>query len=26
VIEGAEGTISDGPAEWRRAIAAALRP
>ena len=25
VIEGAEGTISDGPAEWRRAIAAALR-
>jgi flagellar assembly protein FliH len=26
VIEGAEGTVSDGPAEWRRAIAAALRP
>jgi flagellar assembly protein FliH len=25
VIEGAEGTVSDGPAEWRRAIAAALR-
>jgi flagellar assembly protein FliH len=25
VIEGPEGTISDGPAEWRRAIAAALR-
>lgn len=25
VIEGGEGTISDGPAEWRRAIAAALR-
>jgi len=25
VIEGAEGTISDGPAEWRRAIAAVLR-
>lgn len=25
VIEGAEGTISDGPAEWRRVIAAALR-
>lgn len=25
LIEGAEGTISDGPAEWRRAIAAAVR-
>lgn len=25
VIEGGEGTISDGPEEWRRAIAAALR-
>ena len=25
VIEGGDGTISDGPAEWRRAIAAALR-
>ncbi|MFM7377519.1 MAG: FliH/SctL family protein [Erythrobacter sp.] len=25
VIEGSEGTINDGPAEWRRAIAAALR-
>lgn len=25
VIEGSEGTIHDGPAEWRRAIAAALR-
>jgi flagellar assembly protein FliH len=25
VIEGAEGAVSDGPAEWRRAIAAALR-
>jgi flagellar assembly protein FliH len=25
LIEGAEGTISDGPAEWRRAIAAGLR-
>lgn len=25
VIEGGEGTIHDGPAEWRRAIAAALR-
>lgn len=25
VIEGPEGTISDGPTEWRRAIAAALR-
>lgn len=25
VIEGPEGSVSDGPAEWRRAIAAALR-
>ncbi|MBU7579888.1 MAG: hypothetical protein KAF27_05375 [Porphyrobacter sp.] len=25
VIEGADGTISDGPAEWRRAIATAVR-
>ncbi|TAD73649.1 MAG: hypothetical protein EAY70_12145 [Sphingomonadales bacterium] len=25
VIEGGEGTISDGPAEWRRAIATAVR-
>lgn len=25
VIEGPEGTVSDGPAEWRRAIAAAVR-
>lgn len=25
VIEGSEGSIADGPAEWRRAIAAALR-
>lgn len=25
VIEGPEGLIADGPAEWRRAIAAALR-
>jgi len=25
VIEGGEGAISDGPVEWRRAIAAALR-
>lgn len=26
VIQGAEGSVADGPAEWRRAIAAALRP
>ena len=25
VIEGADGTVSDGPAEWRRAIAAAVQ-
>ena len=25
VIEGADGSVSDGPAEWRRAIAAAVR-
>jgi flagellar assembly protein FliH len=25
VIEGADGSVSDGPAEWRRAIAASLR-
>jgi flagellar assembly protein FliH len=25
LIEGPEGTVSDGPAEWRRAIAAAVR-
>ncbi len=25
MIEGADGVISDGPAEWRRAIAAAVR-
>jgi flagellar assembly protein FliH len=25
VIEGPDGTVSDGPAEWRRAIAAAVR-
>lgn len=25
VIEGPEGSVSDGPAEWRRAIAAAVR-
>ena len=25
VIEGPEGSVADGPAEWRRAIAAALR-
>ena len=25
LIEGADGTVSDGPAEWRRAIAAAVR-
>lgn len=25
MIEGAEGVVSDGPAEWRRAIAAAVR-
>lgn len=25
LIEGAEGVVSDGPAEWRRAIAAAVR-
>ena len=25
VIEGGEGAISDGPVEWRRAIAAAVR-
>lgn len=25
MIEGPDGTISDGPAEWRRAIAAAVR-
>lgn len=26
VIEGPDGSVADGPAEWRRAIAAALRP
>jgi flagellar assembly protein FliH len=25
LIEGADGSVSDGPAEWRRAIAAAVR-
>jgi flagellar assembly protein FliH len=25
VVEGPEGSVSDGPAEWRRAIAAAVR-
>ncbi|MGY6550543.1 MAG: FliH/SctL family protein [Erythrobacter sp.] len=26
VIEGADGTVRDGPADWRRALAEALRP
>jgi flagellar assembly protein FliH len=25
VLEGPDGTVRDGPAEWRRAIAAALQ-
>lgn len=25
LIEGADGSVSDGPAEWRRAIAAAVQ-
>ena len=25
VVEGPDGSVSDGPAEWRRAIAAAVR-